>query len=233
MPEDRSLFHYGAIYHMLLDPLITPARRAIVEYIPPSSKVLDIGCGTGQLCFELSREKHCQVMGIDLSRRMLDFAEKHNRYASVEFRHMDASHMPDIDSDSFDYVVMSYIIHELYRDSQLQLLSEAWRVGRHVLMLDSNAPLPRNPFGIAKRIVEYIFGRDHFAQFRAYLASGGIGGILDDAQLPSTMLTAANDLAISEYGILDDAQLRSTIVYDKVFSASSLRLVVLGHNDVA
>jgi ubiquinone/menaquinone biosynthesis C-methylase UbiE len=117
MPEDKSLFHYGAIYHMLLDPLIAPARHVIVEYIPPSSKVLDIGCGTGQLCFELSQQKQCQVMGIDLSRRMLDFAEKRNGYAGVEFRHMDASHMPDIDGDSFDYVVISHIIHELYRQA--------------------------------------------------------------------------------------------------------------------
>ena len=65
MLTDKSLFHYGKIYNKLLDPLIKPARKVLVDCIPADSSVLDIGCGTGLLCFDLKREKGCQVVGID------------------------------------------------------------------------------------------------------------------------------------------------------------------------
>ena len=53
MAEDQSQFYYGWIYHKLLDPPLEEARKVAVDLIPEGSPVLDIGCGTGQLCVEL------------------------------------------------------------------------------------------------------------------------------------------------------------------------------------
>ena len=75
MPDDESKFVHGRIYHRLFDPPLTECRRVVVDLVAEGSSVLDIACGTGELCFSLCEEKHCRVAGIDLSRRQLDFRE--------------------------------------------------------------------------------------------------------------------------------------------------------------
>jgi SAM-dependent methyltransferase len=180
-PKDKSLFYYGSLYHRLMDPLIKPAREAIVDRIPANSAVLDVGCGTGLLCFELHHEKDCRVVGIDLSKKMLEFARSNNPHDQVEFLHQDATMMSDLEDQRFDYVVILNMIHELLPEQRLRVLDEAFRVGQHVILFDSNAPLPWNFVGIVKRSIEIFFGLDHYPQFRSYLASGGILGILEES----------------------------------------------------
>jgi ubiquinone/menaquinone biosynthesis C-methylase UbiE len=177
-PVDKSLFYYGRLYNRLMDPLIAPARQAIVERVPSEASVLDVGCGTGLLCFELRRAKNCRVVGVDLSRRMLEFAQSINPFSDVSFLHQDATKMQDLPDDGFDVVVILNVIHELHSDEQRRMLLEAWRVGNSILLFDANVPLPWHPVGIIKRLIELTFGIDHFPQFRSYLRSGGIIGIL-------------------------------------------------------
>lgn len=61
MPEDKSLLYYGAIYHRLFDPQLAEARQITVDLIAEGSSVLDIGCGTGLLCFVFRGQKHCRL----------------------------------------------------------------------------------------------------------------------------------------------------------------------------
>lgn len=179
--KDKSHFYYGSLYNVLLDPLIKPARKIIVNRVPQDSYVLDIGCGTGLLCFDLQREKNCRVVGIDLSRRMLDFARAKNQFDEVKFLHQDATDMQALRDGSFDYVVVLNTIHELIPEMQLRLLREALRVGCNILLFDSFVPLPWNATGLVKRFIEISFGIDHYPQFRSHIASGGIDGILETA----------------------------------------------------
>jgi ubiquinone/menaquinone biosynthesis C-methylase UbiE len=187
MTTDKSLFHYGKPYNILLDPLIKPMRRAIVDQVPVDSSVLDIGCGTGLLCFELKREKDCRVVGIDLSRKMLDYARSINPNEDIQFLHQDGTNMQDLGDDSFDLVILLNVIHELVPDNQLKMLEEAFRVGRSILIFDSNVPIPWNLSGIIKRLIEISFGIDHYPQFREYINSGGVMGILEGAGYKSNI----------------------------------------------
>ena len=84
MQKDKSLFYYGSIYNKLFDPELAEARQTAVDLVADGSCVLDIACGTGQLCFALRQKKHCRVVGIDISSRMLRFAEKSNLYDDVK-----------------------------------------------------------------------------------------------------------------------------------------------------
>lgn len=188
MPADKSLFHYGKLYNKLLDPLIKPSREAIVDQVPVGSSVLDIGCGTGLLCLDLKRQKGCRVVGIDLSSRMLEYARSINPFDDVEFLHQDATNMHDLRDDSFDFVLILNVIHELMLDEQLKMLQEAFRVGQSILLSDSNVPLPWNVTGIVKRFIEISFGFDHYPQFRVYITSGGIMGILEQSGHSSNIM---------------------------------------------
>jgi len=205
MTKDKSLFHYGSTYNKLIDPMNKQSRDKIVEFVPAGASVLDIGCGTGVLCFELREVKQCPVVGVDLSLRMIEFARRNNPYQDVQFLHQDATNLRDIEADSFDYVVGSLIIHELNAQGQRQLVKEAWRVGRKSILVDSSAPLPWNVVGAMKRVLEVAFGFDHYPQFRSYLSSGGIMGILRVADLDNT------------------------IVHRELYSMGSNQIVVIAH----
>ncbi|HVP78231.1 MAG TPA: class I SAM-dependent methyltransferase [Thermodesulfobacteriota bacterium] len=184
MPVDKSSFFYGSIYHKLLDPQLADARQTAVDLIAEGSSVLDIACGTGQLCIALREQKHCHVIGLDLSLRMLEFARKSNPFQDVAFVHEDATDLSAFGDHSFDYATMLMVMHELPRPQQVRVLKEALRVARKGIIIDSAAPLPRNASGIGIRVVEATFGRDHNPNFKAFLAAGGIHGILRESGLP-------------------------------------------------
>ena len=183
MPKDKSLFHYGKPYHTLLDPLMKDTREKILEYIPEKTSVLDIGCGTGDLCFKLRRQRNCQIVGVDLSLTMINYAKENNPFSDVQFFHQDATDLADFPESAFEYAVISFIIHELDPDPQQKLVREAYRVAQQVVMVDSYAPLPWNVVGIVKRVIEIGFGFEHYPQFRSYILSKGIMGILESAEL--------------------------------------------------
>lgn len=183
MPKDKSLFHYGKPYHTLLDPLMKDTREKVLEYIPEKTSVLDIGCGTGDLCFKLRQQKKCQVVGVDLSLTMINFAKENNPSSDVQFFHQDATDLSSFPESAFESAVISFIIHELDPDPQRKLVSEAYRVAQQVVMVDSNSPLPWNVIGIAKRVIEIGFGFEHYPQFRSFISSKGIMGVLKSADL--------------------------------------------------
>jgi ubiquinone/menaquinone biosynthesis C-methylase UbiE len=178
VPADKSLFHYGSLYHRVLDPLLAETRRVAVDLVPEGSSVLDIACGTGQLCFDLREKKHCQVVGVDLSLRMLDFARGASRWPDVHFLHLDAVDLAGIADQAFDVSTVVLLVHELPSEKRVCVLREALRVARAALIIDAAAPLPWTAEGLSIRLAEYTVGREHSAHLRDFLARGGIMGLL-------------------------------------------------------
>ena len=187
MSADKSPYRYGNIYHRLFDPPLAEARQVATDLISEGSSVLDIGCGTGLLCFMLKQNKNCRVVGLDLSLRMLEFARKANPFQDVTLVHEDATDLSAFRDHCFDYATMLMLMHELPRPQQVCVLKEALRVARRAIIIDSVSPLPKNVGGIGIRIVEGTFGRDHNQHFKAFLAAGGIADILKDSALPITV----------------------------------------------
>ena len=185
MPVDKSLSYYGKPFHLLIDPLSKAARSEIIELVSVNSTILDAGCGTGTLSLLLKKEKNCKVVGADLSMRMIDFANHMNKHEDVSFLHMDITNLSEYRENSFDYSIMCLVIHELPADKRIDAIKELMRVGRQTIILDSNTPLPKNPVGLTIRMIEATFGRDHYANFKTYISTGGIIGILERAGLKS------------------------------------------------
>jgi ubiquinone/menaquinone biosynthesis C-methylase UbiE len=183
MAADKSLFFYGLIYHKLFDPQLAEARHVAVDLVAEGSSVLDIGCGTGLLCFALREQKHCRAVGLDLSHRMLEFARKASPFPDLTFIHGDATDLSDFADRSFDYATLLMLVHELTMSQQVQVLKEALRVAGRAIIVDAAVPLPRNVGGTGIRFVEATFGRDHNPNFRAFLGAAGISGILKNSGL--------------------------------------------------
>jgi SAM-dependent methyltransferase len=177
-PKDKSRLSHGWIYHRLFDPPLAETRRAVLDLITPGSSVLDIACGTGQMCFLLHEERGCRAVGIDLSKRQIEFARRRNPYPDVTFVHQDATDLSPFVGGSFEYATVLFWMHEIPRDVQVGVLREALRVARQVVIADSTVPLPRNAYGLGIRVVEASFGLEHYNSLRRFLAGGGLMGIV-------------------------------------------------------
>jgi ubiquinone/menaquinone biosynthesis C-methylase UbiE len=82
--------------------------------IPPGSKILDIGCGTGNLTLRLPEINSFQrIVGTDLSDGVLTIARKHANdlgLRNCEFFRADACRLP-FDDEEFDCVVSNMVFH--------------------------------------------------------------------------------------------------------------------------
>lgn len=93
-----------------------------------SASVLDVGCGTGHLAFELARRSGAsRVIGIDLSPVYIEYARARSESPRVEFRVQDACAL-DFPSHIFDRVLSLLVLHFVPRASEA--IAEMRRVAR-------------------------------------------------------------------------------------------------------
>jgi ubiquinone/menaquinone biosynthesis C-methylase UbiE len=104
--------------------------------IEPNSKVLELGCGPGNLSHVLAGAGHT-VLGVDKSSKMLKRARKGK--SSAEFQEADALALPFSDN-SFDVVIMASL-YNIVPDSAA-LLAEAKRVVRSGGLISVLFPTP-------------------------------------------------------------------------------------------
>ena len=109
---EQAYRRYGRFYDVCFGAVFQPGRRAIVDRMncAPGERVLEVGVGTG-LSLPLYPE-NVSVVGIDISRHMLDQARVRQQRCGLEnaakLMVMDAENMAFRD-DSFDKVVAMYV----------------------------------------------------------------------------------------------------------------------------
>jgi ubiquinone/menaquinone biosynthesis C-methylase UbiE len=101
--------------------------------IPENPTVLDVGCGTGILTFELVKKVQGKgkFYGIDISPKMIHSAKARAEslgHANVEFRKADAEQLDFLES-SFDLVISNQAFH-WFPDKE-KALKEMFRVLKH------------------------------------------------------------------------------------------------------
>ena len=128
--------HPGVVNELVESGLFTPETR-----------VLDVGCGTGNYAAALIKATGCRVSGVDPSRRMLDRAREAAPWESLVQGSAERLPFPQ---HSFDVVMSTDVIHHIGdRDAYY---SEAYRVlrpvGHIVTVTDSHDdhPAPATSF---------------------------------------------------------------------------------------
>jgi phosphatidylethanolamine/phosphatidyl-N-methylethanolamine N-methyltransferase len=109
---ERVYSAYARIYDRIFGRVFQEGREAAMAQLAPHAgeQILEVGVGTGLLLPLYPR--HCDIVGIDLSDRMLDEARKRAdalQLENIALHHMDASNMA-FEDNSFDTVVAAYVI---------------------------------------------------------------------------------------------------------------------------
>ncbi|HEY8339482.1 MAG TPA: class I SAM-dependent methyltransferase [Egibacteraceae bacterium] len=140
------VFGVGALHQRVLDD----AR------IGPGDRVLEIGCGTGNLALRAARlQPRAAVTGLDPDPAALAIARRkaRRRRVSATFDQGVAEDLPYADG-AFDVVLSSLMLHHIDAESRLQVLREARRVlvpGGQLVLADISGP-PAEPRGLLARL---------------------------------------------------------------------------------
>lgn len=108
-------------------------RVVFDRYVPRGARILDLGCGTGRVALGLARSGFDDVVGVDLTRELVDVARELATSAglAVDLRVGNARHL-DFRDASFDAVVFAFngLMQIPGRPARQEALAEVLRVLR-------------------------------------------------------------------------------------------------------
>jgi len=98
---------------------------------------IDIGCGIGNVLFELVwRKKFATIVGVDFLRETMRIPHEQPRYfGSVQFLQGDVVHLPFTEK-SFDLTICFNMLHHIYEDDVPKALEELARITKKYLLVE-------------------------------------------------------------------------------------------------
>ena len=136
----------------LYDKIAWPSRHAAqfikeeLQGLPPDTRVLDVGIGTGIVAKELIKDLNIRIDGVDASPNMLAIARK-ALPENARLYKASATGLP-VPARSYDAVLYNYVLRYMIPADTNDVLSEAARVTKpngKVIITDLNFPRLR-PF---------------------------------------------------------------------------------------
>jgi len=113
-----------------------------LNFIKEDSNLLDLGCGSGIIGKEFGRFFNSEILGLDI----LD-----NRVIEIPFRKYDGKDLSFLKDDSFDAVLINFVLHHC--QNPLELLKESKRVTKDIIVIYENIPE-----GLISKIFCYLHG---------------------------------------------------------------------------
>lgn len=145
----RLAFRYDIFNRLSSLGLDTFWRREALRPVTQGMKILDLGCGTGDLALGAARKLkgHGGVTGLDFSKPMLEIAEKRLKKlgspeaGTVHFVLRKAEELP-IDEAPYDLVLSGFVLRNLYEniDPILSGVYRSIKKGGQISFLDFTEP---------------------------------------------------------------------------------------------
>jgi tRNA (uracil-5-)-methyltransferase TRM9 len=108
---------------------IQPGVRRVLEMLNGDEKILDLGCGNGELARELAKRGHCGTyLGVDFSLPLLQEAESQSQVFSAKFMQVDLTQLSAVSDqllaiDHWSFVTAFAVLHHIpSHDLRLNIL---------------------------------------------------------------------------------------------------------------
>ena len=185
MAQNKNHWYDGWFYDSIIAPNQDQLFKQLISIIDSQSTIIDVGCGTGRLAFALA--DNCKsVLGIDLSKRNINRANlilQKRPSNKILFHHGNVSEIKHENQFHFNYAVITYVIHEVDEDERIKLLIEIAQIADKVIIGDYIAPKPSGFEGKLSKAIEFLAGREHYKNYKSYMANGGIHYLANKAEL--------------------------------------------------
>ncbi|WP_103069475.1 class I SAM-dependent methyltransferase [Aquimarina sediminis] len=140
---NTELFKKIAPRYKWLDFIASRCRITFCKFTGSvnSLKILDVATGTGKQAFAFAK-RGAEVMGVDLSEDMLQFARQNNSFKNVDFRLANGTKLP-FEDKKFDLTTMSFALHCMTEKVREDTLAEMKRVTKdkgRVSFIDYHKP---------------------------------------------------------------------------------------------
>lgn len=163
MSDKGSKFLFNTIapvYGLFFDFQVRKYRKvynAHMSLFKGLETVLDIGCGTGALCFVLN-EGEMDVTGVEPADKMLKIAKYRNKLNKVRFIQSDILERLPFEDKSFDITIASYVAHGMKVNERIKMYAEMNRLTNNkVIFYDYNTKR-----SLLSDIVEWLENGDYF-----------------------------------------------------------------------
>lgn len=183
--QPQNHIYDGWTYRRFIDPALAGIRKRVADIVSEGSRVLDVGCGTGdQLLFMAG--KIDSAVCVELSETMVrtGMAQAGKRgISNCEFQLADATNLSHLEDKSFDYAMSSMVIHEMPLEKRIPVLKEMKRLGKQIILVDWIFPQLSKPKKISTHFIEFMAGREHYSGFRSFMKNGGMQALLEQVGL--------------------------------------------------
>lgn len=108
----------------------------LTKYVHPTHRVLDVGCGPGDLSIRMAQQCH-EVWGVDVTPEMIQVAEEKTAFepVNVHFQQADACDLP-FENDTFDTVMSVNALQTMCRpEMALAEMSRVLKPGGEFLLI--------------------------------------------------------------------------------------------------
>jgi len=139
--DDRG---FNQIFEQSEGNLVRLKRRAewmIAEMeVQPEKKIMEIGCGTGYVAYNIALQSGMQVLGSDLCLPFIEEARSKYPLPNLRFEVLDFNKAAESVHNKFDYLIGNGILHHLYYnlDDVFRTFREILQPGGKIIFMEPN-----------------------------------------------------------------------------------------------
>lgn len=108
---------------------LTSYHSFFINNIKSDDRVLDIGCGRGELSFDLAK-KAKDVVGIDFNEKSINWAK--NRFSASNIKYILGNATKDLPNEKFDALILSNVLEHI--KNRIEFLSKIKDLGDRILI---------------------------------------------------------------------------------------------------
>jgi SAM-dependent methyltransferase len=187
----------------------TEGDPAIISLLPDvkGKRVLDLGCGTGEFCALFKKMGAAEVVGVDVSKKMLGVAK--NRYPDIKFICSDIADLKDIPGQ-YGMIFSSMAIHYLpdFNDFCAQVSKLLYHKGYFIFSQEhpiQTAPLSGDHWVKDEKGKKLHFKLTHYSQEGRRDKKWFVDGVIKYHRQFSSVVNALADNGLSIERMLEPA----------------------------